>query len=97
MTDAPPFDTARFQNTLVAEAVFTEGQARVPTRAMADATGHLPSSSGLEQFKAEMKALIAEKANDQTWKVMQIISGAVLLNSLLMVGIAVGLYNALKA
>lgn len=96
MADVPAFDTARFQDTLVSEAVFTEGQARVLTRAMVDATGHLPSSAGMDQFKAEMRALINEKFADQTWKVVQIIGAAVLVNALLFAGVAIGLYNALK-
>lgn len=63
---------------------------------MSTATSHLPSREGLEQFRSEIKGLIADRLNDQTWKVAQLVVSAVLFNALVVGGAAVALYNALK-
>ena len=96
MTDVPAFDTASFRDTLVTEGAFSETQARVLTRAFSTATSHLPSKDGLEQFRSEIKALLADRLNEQTWKVAQLLISAVLFNALVVGAAAVALYNALR-
>lgn len=56
--DAPSFDTAKFQETL-SEGGFSSTQAKSLTRAVADATVHLPSVDGLTAFKADLRADMA--------------------------------------
>ena len=96
MSDAPPFDTARFQETLVSDGAFTDGQARVLTRAMSDATAHVPSRDRLDQLEFKLQTLISDRLSDQTWKVTQLVVTAVLFNALVVAGAAIAVYNAVR-
>jgi len=103
MSDAPTFDTALIQDTLTGEGRFTPEQARSLTRALSLATTHLPSRDGLETFKADVRAGLeavrrdlADKLTEQTWRVLQIVLAAVVLNALVVAGTGLALYNALK-
>lgn len=105
----PAFDTSRFHETL-AEAGVVPNHARAILRAVSDAVEHLPSADALAAFKADVRAEIADvrteigavraevarSLTDQTWKLAQLVFGAVVLNIVAMASIAIALWNALR-
>lgn len=107
--DAPSFDTARFQETL-SEGGFSAAQAKSLTRAVSDATLHLPSTDALAAFKAELQGEIAairtelaglrsdlfKALNEQARWTATLVFGAVLLNGAVVAGVGLALFNALK-
>lgn len=56
----------------------------------------MPSREGLDQFKAELKTTLAERLNEQTWRVVQVVAGALVLNVFAIVATGLALYNALR-